>query len=169
MTEDKEFEEELVEDDPEENLERIMKHKTNVLQNCIELARAIRRTEAFNGESERFARQLIQRGYEHDNSKLDGIEWEYLHRGKEFRDLATRQHQETNDHHPEYWPGGMDEMPEICIAEMVCDWKARSNEQGTSVREFVREKAMKRFNISPRGKTYKRIKKYLDLVLEQPF
>lgn len=151
----------------EENRDKILKHKNNVLSNCMELAKAIVRQ---GGEDEeRFARQLIQRGYLHDNSKLDGIEWEYLHRGEEFMHLAHEQHVRTNDHHPEFWVGGINAMPDICIAEMVCDWKARSNEFGTDLRAWIKESALPKYDVSTKGKTYKTIKKYLDLVLEEPF
>jgi hypothetical protein len=153
----------------EENREKILKHKNNVLANCLELSRAITRTGMFNGQSERFGRQLIQRGYAHDNSKLDGIEWDYLHRGEEFLELAHEQHVRTNDHHPEYWAGGLKEMPEVAIAEMVADWKARSNEFGTDLRAWVKDSALDKYDISPQGKSYKTIKKYLDLLLDEPF
>jgi hypothetical protein len=153
----------------EGNKEKILKHKNNVLQNCLELGKQVKRLEIFNGESDRFARQLIMRGYIHDLSKLDGIEWFYLHRGEEFLHLAHEHHVRTNDHHPEFWAGGMKEMPEIAVAEWVCDIKARSSEFGTDLRDWVRNTALDKYDISSKGKAYKTIKKYLDILLEEPF
>jgi hypothetical protein len=37
----------------------------------------------------------------------------FVHDATKFR--------ETNQHHPEYW-GGLHRMPDIAVAEMVCDW-----------------------------------------------
>src|SRR5450755_1045681 len=83
-------------------------------------------------------------GLVHDASKFHGIEWEYLHKTGEVPadrlQLAVEHHRRTNEHHPEYW-GGIDNMPEIFVAEMVCDWYARSQEFGTDLRVWIRGQA----------------------------
>lgn len=35
-------------------------------------------------------------------------------------------HYAANDHHPEHWPGGVNDMSLLSILEMLCDWKAAS-------------------------------------------
>lgn len=143
----------------------VIRHIKNVQQIAEELSEKL----IENGELE-LAKQLIARAMAHDNSKLTSpIEWDSLHRGEELLDLAHTQHVKTNDHHPEYWAGGMNAMPEICLIEWVCDVKARSDEFGTDLRAWIKETALPRYGVSPKGKTYKIIKKYLDLILEQPF
>jgi len=119
------------------------------------------------------ARSLVANSMLHDNSKFRGVEWEYLSdEAKEkfpvqFQDAVT-QHIATNSHHPEYW-GGIKYMPDVYLAEMVCDWKARSDEFGTDLREWVKEKATKRWDFTTSGGSYKSIKEYLDLLLDASF
>ena len=33
-------------------------------------------------------------------------------------------HYAANDHHPEHWPNGVNDMSLLSILEMLCDWKA---------------------------------------------
>ena len=147
----------------------LTRHNDEVLKNCILLGERI--IELGGVDNANFGRELITRGYGHDNSKLVGIEWEYLHKGEDLLHLAHQQHVNTNDHHPEYWLNrGMEliDMPPICIAEMVCDWKSRSSESGTDLRDFVENVAPDRWNFSKQGKFYKRIKYFLGLLLDEP-
>jgi hypothetical protein len=109
----------------------------------------------------------------HDNSKFRGVEWEFLNEAAkaahpEKFEAALLQHRFTNPHHPEYW-AGIDNMPSVYLAEMVCDWKARSDEFGTDLREWVKEKATKQWSFTTSGRVYKEIKEYLDLLLDQRF
>ena len=119
--------------------------------------------------------QLIANSQIHDNSKIQpGIEWQYLRddlkdKEPELFKAAHLQHVTNNPHHPEFWPNGVKDMPPVYVAEMVCDWHARSSEFGSALREWVKEKASKRFGFTVQGHTYKLIKKYLDLLLDTPF
>jgi len=121
------------------------------------------------GESE-FGRILISNGLLHDNSKLTGIEWQFLLRGESNGNIkwAIEQHWTSNQHHPEFW-GGISEMPRIYLAEMVCDCYARSTEQGTDLRKWIKETAAEKFGFSIQGKVYKQIKEFVDLLLDMPF
>lgn len=116
--------------------------------------------------------QLIARGYKHDASKFTGIEWDYLHNGKDTpKDslaLAIEHHQLTNDHHPEHW-GTIEQMPEVCLAEMVCDWYARAQEFGTDFREWYLDKAMARYKIKEGSYEDETIQGFLDLLLVNYF
>lgn len=147
-------------------LHTILRHIQGVQLNCNELAFRL----AENGEDD-FARQLIANGLIHDNSKLSGIEWEYLHDDvdpKLFQE-AVIHHQTTNEHHPEFWDGGIHEMPRIYIAEMCCDWKARSAEFGNDLMEWIDEKAKKRWNFDCRSKAGKEIRDFTKLMLDKRF
>lgn len=119
-----------------------------------------------------FGRLLIAKCHVHDESKFYGIEWDYLHQGQDVNreDLsrAIKQHVATNSHHPEYW-GGIENMPEIGIAEMVCDWYARSQEFGTGLREWVKKEAVQRYKIDLDGDHMRWITKFLDLLLVDSF
>jgi len=156
-----------------ERLENLLRHVSHVRENCELLGeRLIARGDAAIGL------QLIANGHIHDNSKFYGLEWEYLNDGawpydddskKELFAAALKQHVVTNPHHPEYWPGGIKSMPPLYLAEMVCDWHARSSEQGTDLCEWARGKAPKRFGFSKRSRIAIEIKEFLDLLLERKF
>ena len=127
-----------------------------------------------NADSENdldLARRLLQRSSKHDLSKFQGIEWDTLFRDEEKRalDLAIHQHQQTNDHHPEYHVDGITAMNDAQVAEMVCDWYARQSEMGTDFRSFIRIDAPKRWGFSTRSKIYRTIKKFVDLLLDPVF
>jgi len=60
-------------------------------------------------------------------------------------------------------------MPEVYIAEMVCDCAARSAEFGTDLRNWFFISATQKYNFSPEDEVGLKIKKYIDLLLQQPF
>ena len=121
-------------------------------------------------DDEKLAFLLLRNSFTHDRSKLEGIEFPWIHQveDKEKLILAIEHHQQVNPHHPEYW-GGVNEMPPVAIAEMVCDWKARSEEFATDLREWIREQALKKYSIPPTGRVAKMIKKFVDLLLDPAF
>lgn len=151
----------------EEHLDNVIRHINLVREACTLLGqRLIQR-----GEVE-FGRLLIAKGFEHDVSKFYGIEWDFLHTGpdtdKTKMELAVQQHVRTNQHHPEYW-GGVDKMPPIALAELICDWYARSQEFGTSLRDWIVKTGVPKFNIDVDSDEYKLIQKYLNLLLQDSF
>jgi len=113
---------------------------------------------------------LIANSYRHDHSKFFGVEWEYLVRGddEDRLKLAVHQHVTTNPHHPEYWDD-INDMPKIYLAEMTCDIFARSAEFGTDLRSYVKNQLLTRYNITTSTKSYKTIKLFIDLLLDEPF
>jgi len=121
-------------------------------------------------EDEKLAFLLLRNSFTHDRSKLEGVEFPWIHQNedKDRLVLAIEHHQQINQHHPEYW-GGVDYMPPVAIAEMVCDWKARSGDMGTDLREWIKEEAFKKYSIPPTGKVSKLIKKFVDLLLDASF
>src|SRR4051812_41977167 len=104
----------------EDHLDNLVRHIQLVQEAGLLLGKRLMR----RGEKD-FGRLVIARVFVHDATKFYGIEWKYLHAGKdaptaELR-LAINQHQETNEHHPEFW-GSVSAMPRLAVGEMVCDW-----------------------------------------------
>ena len=89
-----------------------------------------------------FAIRLMANGQVHDHSKWFGA--------------------------PEYW-GGIELMPRIALAEMICDWYARSTEFGTSLWDYVKKEALPRYGIKPTGRVYKQMREFIELILDKPF
>lgn len=149
-----------------EKVEKLLRHISNVQEACYLLGKKL----IERGEIE-FGIQLIAAGQVHDHSKWSGIEFEYLICGNFNGEakLAARHHAGVNRSHPEYWGSDINQMPRIAVAEFVCDISARSNEFGERVWDYVKEKAIPRYGISPQGKIYKWIKEFLDLLLDKPF
>lgn len=147
-------------------LQKLIRHITNVQQAAELLGEKL----IDRGEIE-LGIQLIGNSLSHDQGKFRGIEWQYLVAGTFDRPetrLAARHHILTTKHHPEYW-GGISQMPRVYVAEMVCDWYARSSEFGENIWEFVNGKALSRYQIDPQSDRYQWIKDFLDLLLDQPF
>jgi len=118
-----------------------------------------------------FSKRLMVNVGSHDYTKFFGIEWTDLRPNNpniEQLKLAHSQHLASNQHHPENW-GGLNSMPDLMVAEMVCDWKARSDEKGSDLRDWIKNDAVEKYSISPQGKAYRKIKEYVDLLLDPPF
>lgn len=149
-------------------LDKLLRHIGNVRDNTIIIGEKL----IENGEGD-LGRQLIANGLIHDNSKFYGIEWEYLdelHKAKEpeLFDLAAKHHITTNLHHPECWES-IHDMSRLYIAEMVCDWAARSSEFGNDFYDWVKEKATVKYKFTCQHKIYKEIKDFSELLLDPPF
>ena len=146
-------------------MKALLRHIKLVQDGCLLLAEKLIEQGRAN-----LGRVLIAQSMMHDNSKFFGIEWDYMGEGSEPGDLklAVRQHVQTNSHHPEYW-GGFENLPELAVAELVCDLYARSQEFGTDLRDYIRETFMPRYEVSTSGKNYKRMKTFLEMLLNKPF
>lgn len=156
----------------EEHVQDLQNHIALVQKNATFLALTIAEEGQVN-----IARVLLANAAVHDASKWQGIEWECLHMGptvsKTMVQKAVIQHQKTNRHHPEYW-GGLSQMPiadghSVYVAEMVCDWMARSQEFAEDLREFIDEKAAMRFNFASAPQQSVLIHKYVDMLLPKKF
>jgi Family of unknown function (DUF5662) len=152
---------------PQEHIDNLVRHIDLVRGACLLLGKRL----MARGRQE-FGRLLIARGFEHDVSKFYGIEWDFLHVGQdvpaEQLELAVKQHTRTNSHHPEYW-GGFENMPELSIAEMVCDWYARGMEFGTSLRDWINNVAVEKYQIAREGERFRTLNTFVDLLLGDPF
>jgi hypothetical protein len=62
---------------------------------------------------------------------------------------VIQHHYAANDHHPEHWPNGINDMSLLSILEMLCDWKGASErtKQGSIAQSL--EVNAKRFGIDP--------------------
>jgi len=153
--------------DKDEHLDNLIRHISLVRDACTLLGKRL----ISQGRCE-FGIQLIARGHNHDVSKFYGIEHDFLHRGPdtpaEELELAINQHVRTNSHHPEFH-GGVGHMPELDVAEMVCDWYARGQEFGTGLRDWIADSAIDRYSIDLEGKHYQWINAFVDLLLQDPF
>lgn len=155
-----------------DKVDSIIRHIKNVQDNCCLLGRRL----IEKGEID-LGRMLIAHGLSHDNSKFFGTEWDNMSSiqsptedpTKVKRNLSISHHQRTNHHHPEFWPNGIKSMPDVFIAEMSCDWKSRSEEFGTNLREWINEYATKHWNFTVEDDIYKKIMKYVDMLCEKPF
>jgi hypothetical protein len=104
----------------------------------------------------------------HDNSKFYPLEFDNLwwRDNPKFND-ALRLHREANPHHPEYHKKGIAGMSDAQIAEMVCDWYARSCEFGTSFRFFISNEAPKRWKIDKDKMNV--IYRFANILIDKPF
>ena len=155
-----------------EKIRGITRHIRNVEDNCLLLGEKL----IMLGEIE-LGKQLIANGFVHDASKFHGIEFEFMAPGtptveegaKLKLKLAIQQHNTTNLHHPESWSGGIKNMPDVYLAEFCCDIKARSEEFGTDLREWIDNLATKKWNFTTNDEVYGRIMKFVDLLCLKPF
>lgn len=153
-------------------IREIARHIRNVEDNCFSLGEKL----IERGDIE-LGRQLIANGYVHDASKFHGIEFEFMAPGQKYEEegaklklkLAVHHHRKTNLHHPEAWSGGITDMPDVYLAELVCDLKARSEEFGTALMDYVDNDGLKRWQITKESETYKKILGFVNLLCAQPF
>lgn len=155
--------------DGQEKLDTIIRHCENVRNNCQILGE-----ELLKKNEEEFAIKIISNGRIHDISKFNGIEFQYLNseskeKTPELFEVAFEQHVQNNPHHPEYYTGGINDMPEVYLAEMTVDWIARSTEFSTDFFEWVKEKATEKYKFTTCGRIFKTIKKYAELIITPKF
>ena len=150
----------------------ISKHIRNVEDNCLLLGeRLIMRGEIDLGK------RLIANGYVHDASKFGGVEFEFMSPGKSYTEegaklklkLAVHHHRLTNPHHVEFWSNGISDMPDVYLCELVCDLKARSEEFGTALMDYIDNEGLKRWDIDKDNPVYKKILDYVGLLCSKPF
>ncbi len=149
-----------------QKIDDISRHIDHVKDNCVLLGERL----ITQGMTD-MGRLPIANGHTHDNSKFYGVEWDYLadpSENPELLKIAVSQHNRTNAHHPEYW-GGIDLMPKLYIAEMVCDWKARANEFGTSLQTWIDNEAAFKFGYAIDCPIYRKITHYSGILCDRPF
>jgi len=60
-------------------------------------------------------------------------------------------------------------MPDVYLAELICDVKSRSEEFGTSLLDYIDNIGMKRWNITENDDIYKKMMIFINLLCEKPF
>jgi hypothetical protein len=155
-----------------EKIRALTRHIRNVEDNCLILGEKL----ILSGEIE-LGKQLIANGFVHDASKFRGIEFDQLIVGTPTKEeesklklkMAIYQHQKTNAHHVEYWDGGIEEMPDVYLGELVCDLKARSEEFGTALMDYIDNVGLKRWGITKDDISYKKIVNFVEMLCQTPF
>ena len=159
-------------DDVLNKINHLTRHIRNVEDNCVLLGtKLIRRGDIELGH------MLIANGMVHDASKFYGIEFENLSYNEPCKEetaklklkMSVHHHNSTNKHHVENWPGGIKEMPDVYICEMIADWKSRSEEFGTDLRLWIDEVSTKKYKYTKEDDVYKKIMEFVDLLCERPF
>lgn len=96
------------------------------------------------------ANALAERAAIHDNSKFTEEEFKTYEAAfsefktcaygtEEYREVvekikpAIKHHYQANDHHPEHFQNGINDMDLVQIVEMVCDWMAASERSQTDI------------------------------------
>jgi hypothetical protein len=113
-----------------------------------------------------FSIELLKRGQEHDQSKLESPEKELFdemtpilekveYNSPEYKTSleklkpALDHHYEVNSHHPQHYPNSIDGMNLFDIVEMYCDWRAAVLRTKNGDIEKSIEINKDRFNMSP--------------------
>ena len=119
--------------------------------------------------------ELAKRCFVHDNSKLESEElYNFAELMKETEDSKRKPltdgqkklielHWKNNRHHPEYHKH-YDDMSEIDIMEMCCDWYARTVQFKTNFMEVVESQQNDRFHFDEA--TYAKIKMYCEILIK---
>ena len=152
-------------------LDDLIEHKKYVLTSCNKMSKWL-----FANGQEELAFKLLQRALVHDNSKFENGELIHLINLSETNDSLTNAdyimtdadkrcielHWKNNRHHPEHF-SCVENMEELDIIEMVCDWYARSLQLGTNFMEFVYTRQENRFHFP--DKMFSMILKYCNILL----
>lgn len=146
-----------------EKIEKVLEHIKHVQENCYKLGFKLIKSGQFE-----LGRNLIANGQIHDNSKFRGIEFDELFYGSPILINVIKHHSSTNPHHPEYW-GEIQKMPELYIAEMVCDCTARASEFGSDVRQWFINDATSKYKFKMEDEIGLKIIYFLDILLDKPF
>lgn len=112
------------------------------------------------------AHQLRVRGVQHDASKLHSPEKELYdewtpklkaltYGGDEYNaglvemGPALQHHYQHNSHHPQHYPGGINDMSLLDVVEMLCDWYAATQRHADGDLSESIKFNCKRFGIDP--------------------
>ncbi len=154
-------------------LEETFIHKDLVNKSCLKISKYLHSI----GKDD-LAIEICRRAVIHDNTKLDDNElnaFSTLSAKKEALkdpnicpDEQTKEvieiHWVKNRHHPEYFPDKND-MTELDIIEMCCDWHARSVQYKTDLLNFVEIRQNNRFHFS--DEQYAKILNYCKVLIDQ--
>lgn len=146
-------------------------HKHFVMDSAQKMARFF-----LNDNNFKMASDIMNRAYIHDNSKFLNEEFDALAKISndmscmqdakqslsKLKEEAIKIHWKNNKHHPEYWKNYND-MSDLDIIEMVCDWHSRSTQYKTDLLEFVKARQDDRFKFPE--KMFEKILFYCNILL----
>lgn len=132
----------------------ICEHKKLVFETCYNLA-----IKLMKSGQDQLSLLLLERGFLHDISKLLDDEFygmaafaqdqEALKDPKKTvtsdKQHAINLHWDRNPHHPEHWTD-VNQMTDLDIMELTCDWYARSLQFKTNMIEFLEQRQKDRFH-----------------------
>jgi hypothetical protein len=127
------------------------------------------------------AGELFMRACVHDNSKFSPAEFEayaqafpafqrYAYGTEEYKaevrklGPAVQHHYAVNDHHPEFFAGGINDMNLVQLIELVCDWIASSERSGGDIGHSLRINK-ERFGIT--GQLYRIMENTADMLVDR--
>lgn len=156
-----------------EHFEELCEHKKILIDSCKVLS-----IYFLKRGDEDFALQLMKRAFIHDISKLSKFEFHAADAFNSFsKNTNTRthnfskdekifltEHWKNNKHHPEHWDD-VTNMTDIDIAEMVCDWHARSVEFEDDLLDYIEYRQETRFSFP--DTMYSRIMYYANILLSE--
>ena len=135
------------------HIKELSVHKKHLIDSCCKMA-----IYFLENDNEKLALELMERAFIHDISKVSIAEFhaqdafgsysKYSEsKDKNFTEdeqKFLRIHWSNNRHHPEYWTD-VNDMEEIDVVEMVCDWHARSVEFGNDLIAYIKHRQKTRF------------------------
>lgn len=153
------------------HFEELCIHKKFLIDSCYKLS-----VHYLQLNDEEFALKLMRRAFVHDISKLSEFEFHASDAFGSFKNNSKKrdymfsesemvflqEHWKNNKHHPEHWED-ITLMEDIDIAEMVCDWHARSVEFNDNLIEYIKYRQETRFAFP--DDMYKKILHYADILL----
>jgi len=151
----------------------ICEHKILLFETCYNLSKKLMES----GQDE-LALNLLKRGFLHDMSKLNDDEFYGMaafakdkgalkdpkQKVTSDKQQAINLHWNRNEHHPEYWTD-INQMEDLDIMELTCDWYARSSQFGTDMLDFLKQRQEDRFHF-PQD-IYDKIEKYYNILNEK--
>ena len=154
------------------HLNELCTHKKLLIDSCNKLA-----VHFLSENEEDLALEIMRRAFVHDISKISKYEFhtadafdkfnKHTHnRHHVFSDkerLFLEEHWRNNRHHPEHWEN-INDMSDMDIAEMVCDWHSRSVEFEDDLMDYIKYRQENRFKFPEH--LYKRIIEFANILLK---
>ena len=149
--------------EPLEKFRKIVAHIQRVHENGIKLCE-----ELIKESRERFARRVQVEIFKHDLSKLEDFEFSRLSSQKEDEiKVGVEHHRTVNPHHIQFYDD-YKQIPEVQLACMACDLKARSEEFGSDVKQYFKKFCADN-EITTNTNFYKKVTGFLNLIIEDKF
>lgn len=114
-------------------MSKIDEHRLRVKYLCYQLACALKE----QGRGHDLSKTISPEKEVFDKPRAKFNSDQYYEFIKENKGIVEH-HYARNPHHPEHWPNGIEDMDLVTLAEMLCDWKAASEQDKTGILESLR-------------------------------